>query len=75
MDIFEKNLFLQEEAYKNNLSRLTPYPTKLTLPVVGRCDLKCIMCGFAHHPERYQLKITDEAYQRLAPLFPYLEKI
>lgn len=75
MDKFEKNLFLQEEAYKNNLSRLGSFPTKLTLPVAGYCDLKCIMCGFAQHPEQYHLKLTTEAYQRLKVLFPYLKMI
>jgi MoaA/NifB/PqqE/SkfB family radical SAM enzyme len=75
VDKFEKNLFLQEEAYKNLLIRLTSYPTKLTLPVADRCDLKCIMCGFVLNPKQYQLKLTEEAYRRLKVLFPYLEKI
>lgn len=75
MDKFEKNLFLQEEAYKNNLSRLGSFPTKLTLPVADRCDLKCIMCGFAQHPDQYRLKLTEEAYQRLKDIFPYLQMI
>jgi MoaA/NifB/PqqE/SkfB family radical SAM enzyme len=75
MDKFEKNLFLQEEAYKNNLSRLGSFPTKLTLPVAGHCDLKCIMCGFAQHPDQYHLKLTEEAYQHLKVLFPYLQMI
>ena len=66
---------MQEEAYKNHLSRLSSYPTKLTLPIADQCDLHCIMCGFAQNPEHYKLKLTDEAYQRLKIIFPYLQKI
>ena len=75
MDKFEKNIFLQEEAYKNHLSRITSYPSKLTLPVADTCDLSCIMCGFGQHPEQYKIKISDEAYQRIKVLFPYLQNI
>ncbi|MFQ5647197.1 MAG: SPASM domain-containing protein [bacterium] len=74
-NLFEKNLYLLEETYKKRIPYLQSYPTMLTIPVSDTCNLKCFYCGPGVHPEKYTLKISQEAYERCQALFPYLEKI
>lgn len=53
-----------------------PYPSKLFVEVTTRCNLKCPMCVLQSTGSGIiQDKMSDDTFDRLAPVFPHLESL
>ena len=53
-----------------------PHPSKLFVEVTTRCNLRCAMCvKYAPGQGIVEGDMTDETFERLAPVFPHLEAL
>ena len=57
-----------------NLSQQVPFPKHLLIETTTKCNLRCKQC--ARLVDKYALAdMAMDAFQRLAPLFPYLKEV
>ncbi len=74
-ELFEKNKIRLQEEYKIRQVRLESLPTNLEILVSTQCNLNCFMCSFGVYKNKFVLNISQDIYNRLKVLYPYLENL